>query len=301
MTDNLSLFNSLCHQMKYDRWEGWRSTYSDQIRLFNTTEYQKYHPVMYEPGLVVMFSGRKTGYINTYRLDYGTDGYLLITTPYPLECESFASEEEPMCGLYFSLQPEIIFKLIEVLKSHGTPLTGDTQRTSVGFDVTPKTERIEQCVSRILTILHDPIETDALLDGVLEELYYLLLKSEEGQILVNFATKDGTYYKVAKAVSHINDHYDEKLSVEQLARVAGMSTSAFHRAFKACITDSPLKYLKKIRLNRAKSYMLKDGATISEAAFRVGYESVPQFSREFKRYFGLPPSKVEELGYRVFL
>ena len=106
---------------------------------------------------------------------------------------------------------------------------------------------------------------------------------------------------MTKAVNYINDNFDEKISIEQLADIAGMSTSAFHRAFKLSITDSPLQYIKKVRLNQAKNLLVKDGLSASEAALKVGYESISQFSREFKRYYGLPPSRALELSYRVFV
>lgn len=69
-----------------------------------------------------------------------------------------------------------------------------------------------------------------------------------------------------------------------------MSVSAFHRAFKEVTSDSPLQYLKKIRLSKARDFILQDGMKAYVAADKVGYESASQFSREFKRYFGRSPA-----------
>ena len=85
-------------------------------------------------------------------------------------------------------------------------------------------------------------------------------------------------------------NYAEKLDVEKLANTARMSASAFHRAFKEITSDSPMQYLKKVRLIRAKDLMMQESMKAYIAADRVGYESASQFSREFKRYFGQSPA-----------
>lgn len=253
------------------------------------------------PGLVVVLSGKKLVQINNYRMEYGPENYFFVATPYPMTCEAIASKQTPILGFYIKLQPELIYKQLELLQQGGRTFKEDSKNFPVGFDVINKTSRLDQCMSRILTALHSKLETQALMPGILEELYFLLLTSEQGQLLANFTLKDTAHFKISKAVNYINDHFEQKLSVVALADVSGMSTSAFHRAFKHCITESPLQYLKKIRLNQAKTYLIKDGKTISEVALKVGYESIPQFSREFKRYFGLPPSQANDLDYRDFV
>ena len=73
-----------------------------------------------------------------------------------------------------------------------------------------------------------------------------------------------------------------------------MSIAAFHHNFKLVTGSSPLQYLKRIRLDRAKRLLIHEGYNSSTAAKAVGYESASQFSREFKRQFGVPP--MEEIG-----
>lgn len=78
--------------------------------------------------------------------------------------------------------------------------------------------------------------------------------------------------------------------MEQLAGAARMSASAFHRAFKEITSDSPMQYLKKIRLTKARDLMVQENMKAYIAADQVGYESSSQFSREFKRYYGQSPA-----------
>ena len=71
-----------------------------------------------------------------------------------------------------------------------------------------------------------------------------------------------------------------------------MSTSAFHRAFKDVTAESPIQYLKKVRLAKAKDLLSAGQARASQVASMVGYTSPSQFSREFKRHFDCSPSDV---------
>ena len=80
--------------------------------------------------------------------------------------------------------------------------------------------------------------------------------------------------------------------MEQLAKMAHLSVSAFHRAFKEITSDSPLQYLKKIRLTKARDLMIQESIKANIAADKVGYESASQFSREFKRHFGKSPAEM---------
>ena len=103
----------------------------------------------------------------------------------------------------------------------------------------------------------------------------------------------------ARALSFAHRHYHESISVETLARQAAMSTSAFHRAFKRVTGESPLQYVKKLRLNKARTLLVHQDVAVSDAAFQVGYESPAQFSRDFRRYFGAPPSQARGTGYSL--
>ncbi|MGP4873097.1 helix-turn-helix transcriptional regulator, partial [Klebsiella pneumoniae] len=96
---------------------------------------------------------------------------------------------------------------------------------------------------------------------------------------------------ISRVLKHIESQYTENLSVDRLAAEANMSVSAFHHNFKAVTSTSPLQYLKNYRLHKARMLMIHDGMKASAAAMRVGYESPSQFSREFKRYFGLTPGE----------
>lgn len=74
-----------------------------------------------------------------------------------------------------------------------------------------------------------------------------------------------------------------------MAELAGMSLTTFHRRFKKVTGVSPLQYQKQFRLHEAKRYLVAREGNAASVAYRVGYESASQFSREYRRLFGLPP------------
>ncbi|HHW4805816.1 TPA: helix-turn-helix domain-containing protein, partial [Salmonella enterica] len=97
--------------------------------------------------------------------------------------------------------------------------------------------------------------------------------------------------QIARVLRIMEQRFTENLTVEELAREANMSVSAFHHHFKAATATSPLQYIKTLRLHRARLMMLHDGLKAGVAADKVGYESGSQFSREYKRFFGNTPSE----------
>ena len=105
---------------------------------------------------------------------------------------------------------------------------------------------------------------------------------------------DGGAQRVARAVAVLRADYAQPLPVERLAALAGMSPSSFHQHFRSATSLSPLQFQKQLRLIEARRLMLSEGASASHAAFAVGYESVPQFTREYGRLFGLPPVRDTE-------
>lgn len=82
-----------------------------------------------------------------------------------------------------------------------------------------------------------------------------------------------------------------------MAALAGMSSSAFHRAYQQIARDTPLQYLKKVRLSRASDMITRENVRVSTAASAVGYESAAHFSRDFKSHFGISPVDARRRGY----
>lgn len=127
--------------------------------------------------------------------------------------------------------------------------------------------------------------------SLVREIHYWLLLGKQGEAIRRLGPPNGRVRRIARAVAILRRDYARPLTVERLAREAGMSRSAFHQHFRAVTTVSPLQFQKQLRLIEARRLMLAEGKSASRAAFDVGYASVPQFTREYARMFGLPPVK----------
>ena len=102
---------------------------------------------------------------------------------------------------------------------------------------------------------------------------------------------DSRIAHVARAIRWIRGHYNETLRVEELAALATMSASSFHRHFRAVTSMTPIQFQKQIRLREARARLLAQPDDITGIGYAVGYESPSQFSREYRRMFGAPPSR----------
>lgn len=98
--------------------------------------------------------------------------------------------------------------------------------------------------------------------------------------------------KRGSKIQHLLNHFQESFQVEDLADIAKMSVPSFHRHFKQITAMSPIQFQKQLRLQEAKQLIkMEESMNVADIAFRVGYESPPQFIREYSRMFGISPKK----------
>ncbi len=170
-----------------------------------------------------------------------------------------------------------------------------------GISTAPLGEELSGAVIRLLECLKRPLDSRMLGRQTVREIVYRVLCSEQGGSLRALASRDEHFTRIARVLKDIHTDCAKPFSVEGMAKRAGMSVAAFHQSFKIVTASSPLQYLKRIRLDRAKRLMAHDGHNASTAARAVGYESPSQFSREFKRLFGVTPiEEAEQMRVRLF-
>ena len=124
---------------------------------------------------------------------------------------------------------------------------------------------------------------------MIKEIYYFLLKTELREKLIPFAITSSQNNKILKTINYLKENYNKHFSINDLAEMVNMSPATFHRHFKMVTTLSPIQYQKSLRLLEASRIIQYENATVSEAAFKVGYESISQFTREYKRMFKVTP------------
>lgn len=244
-------------------------------------------PVMYDPCVLVVAQGAKRGYLGDQVLEYNASSYLVTSVPMPIECEILeASPERPFLAVKLPIDPVVIGELQLSLEDESLP----ERAVPRGMAASPLTQDLIDATERLLLTFARPRDCRILGPGILREIFYRVLLSEQGFALKAAARRKGQFHKIADVLRAIQEDCRQPLDTAAMARMAGMSKSALHESFRAVTSMSPLQYIKSIRLHEARLMMQSSGVKASAAAYRVGYASASQFTREYKRLFGAPPS-----------
>lgn len=268
--------------------EGPNPTSLSGVKLYRISRPLPRHAAVYEPWIIIIAQGSKRAYFSGDVYIYDADNYLVTAVPMPAECEiPRASPADPYLSLTIRVDPAMIGGLL--LEMGAEPQ--DTQPIPRGLYTSPLTQPIKDAAVRLLDCLKSPTDSKVLGPQFVREIVYRVLRGERGEVLGALAAGNTHFARISQVMNHLHQNYAKAIDIESLARQAKMSPSVFHQKFKAITTMSPLQYLKSVRLDKARLLMIQDGCTASAAAFAVGYESAPQFSREYKRQFGVSPAQ----------
>ncbi|EHN70114.1 AraC family transcriptional regulator [Aliivibrio fischeri] len=283
------LMQSYADHCGFNDLEGIKATAIPGVWFYRSSKGNQRQPFVYQSGIIVLGKGHKNIYIGNQPVHYGPDDYLVVGVPMPLECEAFPENGEPLLGLSIDVDSALLHRLVNELEE--AKFQPCIQTSSDGFGLTSvnmANDMLESC-KRLMAALHTDLDTKMLGEALLTEIVYRVLTGPEGHVLFNLAHHDSQYARVAKAMNKMHQSYANSLTVQNLAEEANMSVSAFHSAFRKITLESPLQYLKKVRLNKAKELIQLEGKRVNDAAHLVGYTSTSQFSREFKRHFNVTP------------
>jgi AraC-like DNA-binding protein len=242
---------------------------------------------MVEPSIVLVAQGAKQLWVGGEAYRYDTSRFLVTSLDLPANSEVMAaSPERPCVGLTLKLDLRVLVELT----AHAR-LPRRDRAIGVGVGIGTATSAILAPFGRLLELLDEPDAIPVLAPLIQREIHYRLLMSDQAAKLRQIASVDGQGHRIAKAIDWLKLNYALPLRVEELAARVQMSTPTFHHHFRQLTAMSPLQYQKWLRLNEAKRLMLNEHLDVSSAAFKVGYESPSQFSREYSRLFGVPPKR----------
>ncbi|WP_400163518.1 AraC family transcriptional regulator [Brevibacillus sp. TJ4] len=273
--------------------DGTHPTPVPSLMLMHATHLSEPMESVYKPSICVVAQGAKTATLadKTYRYDPST--YLVTSVELPISGKIIeASPEQPYLSLKLSFDADVILDIVKEMDRPDLP----HEDAPLGITVNRTSPELLDAILRLMKLLEEPQDIPILSPLITREILYRVLQSEHGVVMHQFAVIGSHAHSIAQAIWLINREYDRPLLVEQLAKSVNMSTSAFHKHFKRVTAMSPLQYQKTVRLQEARRLMLNETVQASDAAFRVGYESPSQFSREYARMYGKPPMKdIQEL------
>lgn len=242
---------------------------------------------VYDPMINLILTGSKTMTVGDRTFRYDPATYFVMSVDLPAVGSVHSSAVgDPYLAVSLTLEPAIVANL---LADQPKPAGGELY--SSGFSVAPVTPELLDAWLRMLRLMERPNEIAALAPAYEREILFRVLQGPLGWMLRDVATPDTALSRIGIAIQWIRENFAKPLRVDALAEMAALSVSAFHRHFKAVTALSPLQYQKHVRLLHARSLLIAGEGNATSVAFGVGYESPTQFSREYARQFGLPPSK----------
>lgn len=234
-------------------------------------------------GIYFCLQGQKILRIEETEILINAGEMLVYTTNLPITTKiTQASADKPYLALSLALNEPIIERLINQMPEPPTTPPAKTAPISTALLAT---------LERLIDLLNSLNDQVILYPLIQTEIYYYLLKSELGGTLYRLIHRNTTSTAIFQAVQRLQQHFDQAISMEQLASQVGMSSANFYRRFKEITGYSPLQYQKNIRLLEARKRINLGQQSITTVAYEVGYQSLSQFSREFKHYFGHSPKE----------
>ena len=245
-----------------------------------------------EPLLVVMAQGGKRLMLADQLYEYRAGHCLVVTANLPVTGHWIDTDGSAQAlGMGLVLRPAAIAALLLQTPpgrwSRGAPAVPAIATGKAGPELL-------DAAARMLRLLDHPADARVLAPLITQEILWRLLTGPLGDTMRQIGLADSDLSHVSRAIAWIRDNYAEPMRIDDLARLSGMSASAFHRHFRAVTAMSPLQFQKRIRLQRARSLVVAHPGDIAGVGHHVGYDSPSQFNREYRRLFGAPPGQDAE-------
>lgn len=276
---------ALLHELAPD--EGYNLTALPSVRILRSNRALSRTPVLYDPGIVIVCQGCKRGYFGDQLYVYDERHYLAVSVPVPFDMETDATEAHPLLALYLHLDFALAAEVAELIDREDSTAHTPAPQSMMS---TPMDDAMQTSVLRFLEAMNQPLEAAVLGMGLLRELYFRVFTGAQGSALRGALAMRGQFGQIGRSLRLIHARYAQPLDVKQLSDEAGMSVPSFHSHFKAITQLSPMQYVKSTRLHQARLLMVRRDLSAEAAGHAVGYSSPSQFSREFKRLFGLTPA-----------
>lgn len=279
---------------------GLNYTALSDVGTFRETDQRGRCSAVYEPAIMILAQGSKQLYVDGQKYSYGAGKYMTFFLPLPVESEIIeASEDKPLLAACFRVDlVKIANLLMKIDRVDGSPPKTE-KMTSAGTFTYSLNDELLDPVLKLFRSLNDPVEREILGDSLLEEIYFRIICNDHSGSLRRLLQHRGEVQRISKIVDHIHRNLAEAVSVDELADMVNMSTSSFRKTFRDVMHMPPLQYAKSIKLSKAQA-LLQEGKNASEAGYMVGYNSPAQFSREYKRHFGVVPSQVVDRASTVY-
>ncbi|WP_319498813.1 AraC family transcriptional regulator [uncultured Cohaesibacter sp.] len=261
------------------------------VELFAATSTQPTMSELYAPMASIVIQGTMEVTIGQTVLHYDPGSCFIGSIDLPITSRiTSASPEQPYLALNLMLEQDSLADLI----AEAIDLEPEQGKC---YALGPASLDLLDACARLLKLPASPEDLPVMGPLIRREILYRLLRGPQGGAIHQIVLSDPRIQQIRRALNWIRTNLDKSVPIEDMASCAGMSQPSFRRHFRTATGMSPLQYQKTLRLQAARRSILA-GAEVSRAAFAVGYESPSQFSREYSRMFGVPPSRDASRDHR---
>lgn len=269
--------------------DGFNDTNIAKLKIVKYSQKEKIENV-YLPSICLVLQGQKDTILGEEIYRYQSGEYVLASAQLPVTGNIVtASKDKPYIGLFIEFDPVTV---IEILKD--LPSLRPSVKSQRALYVSKSDETLLNAFVRLVDCLDNLDQSTVLAPLIIKEIIFRLVISNQGDVLRQFGMVGTQAAKVRAAISDIVTNYAGKIDINHLASKVGMSPSSFHQHFKDVTAMSPLQYQKNVRLLEARRLLVSGPDDAATVAFKVGYESPSQFSREYARFYGAPPKADRE-------
>lgn len=242
----------------------------------------------YVPMLAVVIQGEKRSVIGGHPANYGPGESVAVGVDLPGAYHiQGADAENPFLSFSLKLNKKEILDLLSEDASLRKPLPKDVSPVIVA----ESSLEILSCISRILDLFEHPERLKIVWPLLRKEFHYYLLTGTQGESLRVFNSGELRSAQIASAIHFLRENFNTPLAMEEVADRVHMTTSSFNRHFHKITGLSPLQFQKQLRLFEAERILVSEGGDVSSASLAVGYESLSQFIRDYKKQFGESPAR----------
>lgn len=286
----MSALDTLCDLVESMAARQAEPTWIDGMSLYRTTAVTDPLGTTATPTLALVLRGAKRAVLGRRVYDYRAGQFLIVTVDLPLVSQiTGASPAEPFVALGIPLQPPVIASLLLEADSRDSRLR-DECGPGPALAVSDADDDLLEAVTRLLGLQRRPFDRRVLAPGLIRELHWRLLTGAHGGLVRQIGLADSRLSLVSGAIRLIRQNFDQPLRSEDLAAQVGLSVATLNRHFRAVTSLSPLQYQKTLRLQQARLALLATPNEVARIGHEVGYGSLSQFSREYRRMFGAPPT-----------
>lgn len=255
------------------------------MQFFRESKPDKINRCFHSPFIILMLNGEKHSIFGSEEFVYGAGKYVVASVDYPVSSYvTNISEENPYLSILLPVNNSIVLDIISKNKEV-------EDKCFCGISVADADDNILKAFLRLIDLLDTPDDIDIIAPMIVKEIHYRILKGPIGNSLKAISVYGSKSGKIMQTIQYLKANYTESIKIDQLASMVNMAPSTFNRYFRTVTTLSLLQYQKRLRLYEAQRLMLMEDFNATTACFEVGYNSLHQFNREYKKLFGEPPYK----------